>query len=149
MDAPELCRSLQAAAEERGAQFVFQSAVTGIARAGAGYELDAQRDRYDAEIIVNSAGLYADDIARLSGVDKYPIHPCRGDYFSMRARGRTGGPARLPGPQEGRPRHRHPPHTGPQQFLGNVFFFFFLCAWFSYVLLNIPVVGTSDGPFCL
>jgi L-2-hydroxyglutarate oxidase LhgO len=83
VDPVELCRSLQTSAEERGAEFVFQSAVTGIARAGAGYRLESSRGPIDAELVVNAAGLYADDIARLAGVAKYRIFPCRGDYFSV------------------------------------------------------------------
>ncbi len=93
VDPAALCRSLQAAAEGHGAQLVFQSQVVGISRAGAGYRIETSRGPIDAERVVNSAGLYADEIARLAGVDKYRIYPCRGDYFAV-ARA-AGQPAQL------------------------------------------------------
>jgi L-2-hydroxyglutarate oxidase LhgO len=83
VDPAALCRSLQAAAEERGARFVFHATISGIARGGAGYRLETSRGPIDAEVLVNSAGLYADDVARLAGLDSPRIHPCRGDYFAL------------------------------------------------------------------
>ena len=51
---------------------------------GSGYRLITDRGPIDAERIVNAAGLWADDVAKMVGIDRYTIHPCRGDYFRWR-----------------------------------------------------------------
>src|SRR6185295_15854422 len=35
--------------------------------------------------VVNAAGLGSDRIAALVGLDRHRIHPCRGDYFTLRS----------------------------------------------------------------
>ena len=35
--------------------------------------------------MVNAAGLASADVARLVGLDRYTIYPCRGDYFTLRS----------------------------------------------------------------
>lgn len=39
------------------------------------------RNVYEADIVVNAAGLYADEIARMAGISDYTIHPRRGQYI--------------------------------------------------------------------
>ncbi len=84
VDPAELCRSLRMNAEENGATFLTDCAVTGIeALSGGGYRLLTVRGPIDADWIVNVAGLHSDEIARLAKVEKYRIYPCRGEYFRI------------------------------------------------------------------
>ncbi len=48
--------------------------VTGIATDAGGFSLDA---------VVNAAGLYADRVARMAGVDRPVLHPRRGEYILL------------------------------------------------------------------
>ncbi len=84
VDAVELARSLAADAAEHGGLVLTQARVRGIARAASAWELDTARGPVRAERVVNSAGLHADEVAALAGVDRYRVHPWRGDYFRFR-----------------------------------------------------------------
>jgi len=42
-----------------------------------------EREQYHAEILINSAGLFADEICRMVGINDYKIHPCRGEYHIL------------------------------------------------------------------
>ncbi len=85
VDPHELVQSLEAAAQSRGAVFVTDARVTGITRAAPGFRLATTRGELGAERLVNAAGLHSDLIARMVGVDRYTIHPCRGNYFRLRS----------------------------------------------------------------
>lgn len=87
VDPYELTRSLLVEAEADGAILATQSGVNGIRRETDGsYTIETMRGPVQAEVVINCAGLHADEIARFVGIDKYKIHPCRGDYFSFRPR---------------------------------------------------------------
>ncbi|HYR20652.1 MAG TPA: NAD(P)/FAD-dependent oxidoreductase [Myxococcales bacterium] len=82
VDPVELTRSLAADAAEHGALVLTQARLRGIARKGpAAYDLDTARGPVRAERVVNAAGLHADEVAALAGVERYRVHPWRGDYF--------------------------------------------------------------------
>ncbi len=38
---------------------------------------------HDADIVVNAAGLFSDDIARMAGAEYVPLHPRRGEYILL------------------------------------------------------------------
>ncbi|HKB77571.1 MAG TPA: NAD(P)/FAD-dependent oxidoreductase [Myxococcales bacterium] len=81
VDAVELARSLATDAAEHGALVLTQARVQAISRSGSAYELETARGPVRAQRVVNAAGLHADEVAALAGVDRYQIHPWRGDYF--------------------------------------------------------------------
>jgi len=81
VDAVELARSLATDSAEHGALVLTHARVRAIARGGPFYQLETARGPVRAEQVVNAAGLHADEIAALAGVDRYRIHPWRGDYF--------------------------------------------------------------------
>jgi L-2-hydroxyglutarate oxidase LhgO len=85
IDQHELVLSLRAAAERNGAVVVTGAAVKAIEASGAGFLLDTTRGQLRAERVVNAAGLASAAVARLVGLDRYTIHPCRGDYFNLRS----------------------------------------------------------------
>ncbi len=92
VDAHQLLASYQAELESHGSEVVFQTRVEGLTRAGDLWRVDT---RFDGEEpfelhvpwVVNAAGLDADRIATLAGLDAvelgYRVWRCKGDYFSV------------------------------------------------------------------
>ncbi len=67
-------------ASMNGVEFFLGARVLGIALGQRGFELNTSRGGFRATWVVNSAGLYADEVARMVGIDDYEIYPCRGEY---------------------------------------------------------------------
>lgn len=88
IDSHRLMRSLLLAAEDNGAVMSCRAKVTAIRFDGAGYNLEINNGEYriQAKTVINSAGLHADQIAALTGIDidarGYRLKPCKGNYFS-------------------------------------------------------------------
>jgi len=94
LDSYSLLKFFYSRARDRGVEFVFNTEVIGIAKAGAKYEVRI-RDRggvsaFATRVLVNSAGLNSDRIAQLAGMDiakaGYKLHYCKGEYFSLNSR---------------------------------------------------------------
>jgi L-2-hydroxyglutarate oxidase LhgO len=91
LDSYTLLKFLYSQAREKGAEFVFDTEVIGIERAGAKYKVQIKdRDGVSAlvaHVVVNCAGLNSDRIAQLAGIDiakaDYNLHYCKGEYFSL------------------------------------------------------------------
>jgi len=83
VDAHELVRSLQNAAERRGVEFLFRAPVRALAAGDAGFLLDTERGPLLAERVVNAAGLGANALAAALGLER-PLYFARGDYFRLR-----------------------------------------------------------------
>ena len=97
LDSYTLLKFLYGQAREKGAEFVFDTEVIGIERAGAKYEVRI-KDRdgisvFVAHAVVNCAGLNSDRIAQLAGIDVakagYKLHYCKGEYFSLSSKYRN------------------------------------------------------------
>ena len=99
VDSHALMAHLEAAAKGKGTTVAYNAEVTGVRRMPGGYEVevrdaDGGRLLLRASALVNSAGLQADRLAALAGIDVdaagYRIHPCKGEYFRVadRHRGR-------------------------------------------------------------
>ena len=100
VDPFELTASLSADAEAHDAEVLLNAAVTAIEATADGWALETARGRIVSSVVVNSAGLYADDVAAMAGVDGYRLYPCRGDYFWLRGRRKYNClvyPAKVPG----------------------------------------------------
>ena len=92
VDAHALISSYQAECESAGGTVVFRTRVSALERKPAGWVVhtegpDGEAFVIEARAVVNAAGLSADRVAALAGVDidalRYRMHPCKGDYFSV------------------------------------------------------------------
>jgi L-2-hydroxyglutarate oxidase LhgO len=87
VDAHGLMRSLYLRAESQGVTTAFRSEVTAIRFDEEGFELEVNHGEYHVHtrILVNSAGLHADRIAAMAGLDidglGYRLKYGKGDYF--------------------------------------------------------------------
>ncbi len=72
-------------AAENGVRFFFGKQVTEISGGAGDFRIKAGDPAIgiEARWVINSAGLYADEICRLVGIDDYVIHPCRGEYHIL------------------------------------------------------------------
>lgn len=61
----------------RGGRLVTRAEVTGLDRAGEGWHLVTPRGRFRARVVVNAAGAWADELARLAGVAPVGLQPMR------------------------------------------------------------------------
>jgi len=95
VDTHLLMKYLEQTAETNGATVAYNCEARAIAKCGGGYEVE-MRDADGGSmtvrcgIVVNAAGLAADDIAAMAGIDidaaGYRIHPCKGEYVAVAGR---------------------------------------------------------------
>ncbi|MBI5698768.1 NAD(P)/FAD-dependent oxidoreductase [Candidatus Saganbacteria bacterium] len=84
IDSHGLMRYFHDEAVGRGVMFGFNNDVTSIRKVAGGYELKTKAgEEIESEMVINSAGLSSDKIARLAGIDTYRLYYCKGDYFSI------------------------------------------------------------------
>ena len=97
VDSHALLASYQAELETHGGQVAFRTEVTALEPlgSGAGWRVetlgpDGERFSVEAPWLINAAGLQADRIAELAGIDvdaaNLRHHPCKGDYFAVAPR---------------------------------------------------------------
>ncbi|MEE8558685.1 MAG: NAD(P)/FAD-dependent oxidoreductase [Myxococcota bacterium] len=92
VDAEALVSSYQAEAEAQGAQIVMRTRVVGLEPKGETWTVatesaDGERFAVSTPRLVNAAGLGAERVARMAGIDVdrlgWRIHLCKGDYFAV------------------------------------------------------------------
>ncbi|WP_173159216.1 L-2-hydroxyglutarate oxidase [Phytohabitans suffuscus] len=84
-DFAAVCRTLAALAEKAGAEVRFGTRLTGIAVRDGKQIVETTAGDIRADVLVNCAGLHADRVARLAGVDPPArIIPFRGEYYELR-----------------------------------------------------------------
>lgn len=89
IDTHSLMRSFALNAEERGAVIAFRSCVTAIHAEQNAYEVEINEGeyRFRTRVLINCAGLHADKMAALAGLDidklGYRLKYCKGDYFTI------------------------------------------------------------------
>ena len=84
VEAEALVRALLNEAESNGAAFVRGAALGGGEPAADGFELDLERERTRARVVVNAAGLHADDVSASLDGERFTIYPCRGEYAELK-----------------------------------------------------------------
>lgn len=70
-------------ATDRGAHVVTNARVTRIEPVAGGVRVSSDAGEIEARCLVNSAGLYADDVAALVGYRRHRIYPVRGEYAEL------------------------------------------------------------------
>lgn len=83
--------ALAEAAVFQGTEYFFGRSVTDIKRESneedflviANNLSEEQEECYQAQILINSAGLFSDEISRMAGIPDYKIFPCRGEYHIL------------------------------------------------------------------
>jgi L-2-hydroxyglutarate oxidase LhgO len=59
------------------------SPLVDAAARGNAIEIVTPHERFEAETVVNAAGLYADEVSRALGGMEFRIYPCRGEYVEL------------------------------------------------------------------
>lgn len=70
-------------AQNNGVNVNVNTHVKAIKQEIGGYKVTTSKGVFHTGIVVNSAGLYADKISAMIGVDNYTLYPCRGEYLVL------------------------------------------------------------------
>jgi L-2-hydroxyglutarate oxidase len=85
VDYPAVCDTLAAKLSERGARVVTGARVVRLERRGAGWVAETTAGEFQADFLINCAGLYCDRVAELAGERRDArIVPFRGEYYKLR-----------------------------------------------------------------
>ena len=79
----ELTVALCENAVDNGVELILNEEVIGIHKLNDKYIVKTKTKAYETKVIVNSAGLYSDKIAKLVGLDYFDIKPRKGEYFVL------------------------------------------------------------------
>jgi L-2-hydroxyglutarate oxidase LhgO len=79
-----LVRALLRIAEDAEAIVLRGAPLEKGAWKNGGFELDTGREVISARVVVNAAGLHADDVSAMLGGERFTIYPCRGEYAELR-----------------------------------------------------------------
>jgi glycerol-3-phosphate dehydrogenase len=66
-----------------GVKVHVNTRVSAIKHVNSGYCVTTNQGVFHADIVVNSAGLFADRISAMIGVEDYKLYPCRGEYLIL------------------------------------------------------------------
>ena len=70
-------------AMDNGAELKLNSKVTGISKDGEIFKVATENETIEAKYVINAAGLFSDDIAKMVGDDSFSINPRRGEYILL------------------------------------------------------------------
>lgn len=79
IDASDYIRAMVRYVESKGVMVVNPCKVTGVKNG----VLETDRGEMPFDLVINSAGLQADEVATMAGLTGYTIKPCRGDYYCI------------------------------------------------------------------
>lgn len=77
----ELAAALMENAVENGAKYLVNAKVTGAWSEGSKKFLETKEQIIEADYVINAAGLFTDDLARMFGDDYFSIHPRKGEEY--------------------------------------------------------------------
>lgn len=67
-----------------GVEIVLNAGVRAIHRRADAITLETDRGELEADVVVNAAGLWTDRIEELAELSPRQVHPCRGEWWSVR-----------------------------------------------------------------
>jgi glycerol-3-phosphate dehydrogenase len=70
-------------AHANGCHFYLGHEVSAILKKEDRFEIEASGKKFTSKVLINSAGLYSADIARMLGINEFKIYPCRGEYLIL------------------------------------------------------------------
>ena len=79
----ELCMAAVGSAMDNGAELLRDFKVTNIEKTDAGFVISSENGSVEAKCVINCAGVYSDDIAKLMGDESFDVHPRRGEYLLL------------------------------------------------------------------
>jgi len=88
IEAEAYVRTLQSEVQRLGGAILVGTSLVAIETRPAGLAVVTERETIDAEIVINAAGLYADEVSKRAGGDPFRIYPCRGEYAELAPRAR-------------------------------------------------------------
>jgi glycerol-3-phosphate dehydrogenase len=77
----EFTVALAECAGQNGAEVLLEAPVEAVVFRDGLFRLSTPKGTFAARRVVNSAGLFSDDVARLAGIDNYRVFPYRGEYL--------------------------------------------------------------------
>ncbi|MCI0659739.1 MAG: NAD(P)/FAD-dependent oxidoreductase [Acidobacteria bacterium] len=83
VDAEELVKTLARNAKSNGAHLLTDTRVIDAKMKDGLTLIRTEREEVAARIVINAAGLYADEIAGIFGFNQHTIYPCRGEYAEL------------------------------------------------------------------
>ena len=79
-----LVKALLTCAESHDSAFLKGTALIGGEPLGDGFRIRTEQETIDTAVVVNAAGLDADDVSAMLGGESFTIYPCRGEYAQVR-----------------------------------------------------------------
>src|SRR6267378_309183 len=83
VNAEELVKALVRSGADAGAIFLPGTRLAGADRERDGMVLRTERETIQASVVVNAAGLYADEVSEMLGGETFRNYPCRGEYVEL------------------------------------------------------------------
>jgi len=84
LDASALVAALKRRADAQGAMVVTHAAlVAGERTADGRFSLRTSEEDISADVVVNAAGLFSDEVSARLGGESFRIYPCRGEYAQL------------------------------------------------------------------
>ena len=80
IEAEALVRALAADCVERGVIILPGTSLRAAELRSSGFELDTAHEKFHARVVVNAAGLFADDVSNMLGGESFHVYPVRGEY---------------------------------------------------------------------
>lgn len=86
VDADSYVRALQRRLEARGGHVLVGAQLLGVKPSGNSVTVETSLERIEAGIVINAAGLFADEVSAMCDGEAFTIYPCRGEYAELTPR---------------------------------------------------------------